>query len=64
MPISVDATYEKEYNCLTSDLVGGFPSTTVGFKSGSIMYAVDATTKKLVKIFKLIGGVWYLFYEV
>ena len=64
MAITKDSVYEEEYNCLTSDLVTDFPPSTTGYTDGSIMYALDSSTKKLVKIFKLVNGVWYLFYEV
>lgn len=55
MAVVKDPMYEEEYNCLTSDLVDGFPPST-NLALGSIMYAWDTIDKKLDTTFKLINA--------
>ena len=50
--------FSQEYNCLTTDLVGGFP-TEENEPIGATMYVWNATTKELESIFKRPFGVWY-----
>ena len=44
-----------EVNCLTSDLVAGFPPTTSGYELGTTLYAFDSVTKELSMVFTLTG---------
>lgn len=53
MAVVKDALFEQEYNCLTTDLVDGFPSTTDGYELGSVLYSFNGTTKELDTVFKL-----------
>lgn len=53
MAIVIDPVYEEEYNCLTTDLTGGYP-TDVTLPNGSIMYAYNSTTNELESVFKLV----------
>lgn len=54
MAIVKDAMFEKEYNCLTSDLVDNFPPTT-DYELGAIMYAWKSGTKTLEASYKLLN---------
>jgi hypothetical protein len=60
--VTQDVLFEKEYNCLTTDLVGGVPAST-DYELGSLMYAWDSTTKELISVFKLVDPTgtkaWY-----
>lgn len=60
MTVKVDPNYEKEYNCLVSDLVGGFPPPD-DREEGSKMYVWDSATKELKYIFKKVFGTWHKF---
>jgi hypothetical protein len=66
MAIVQDALYEQEYNCLTTDLVDGFPSST-DYELGAVLYAYDSTTKLLDSIYKLHDSsgakAWYKIYS-
>lgn len=57
MAVKRDPVYEKEYNCLTTDLVNGYPPADVG-EDGSKMYVWDAALRKMTKIFKNVFGQW------
>lgn len=58
MTIEKDALYEEEYNCLVTDLVGGYPPNNIGV-AGSKMYVWDGPTKELSAVFKKVLGSWY-----
>jgi hypothetical protein len=58
MGVRHDPLFEEEYNCLTLDLVEGFPPDG-GEPEGSKMYVWDSSTKTLTSIFKKVFGEWY-----
>ncbi len=57
-----EPVYEKEYSCLVSDLVEGYPEST-DYENGALMFAYDDNTKELNHVFKLSTPegvkVWY-----
>ena len=58
-----DLTVE-EFNCLTTDLVDGFPPAMSSYEGNALMNVFHPVTKELVSQFKLskISGtnVWYM----
>lgn len=72
MAIVSEPIYRKEYSCMTSDLIGGFPPSTTyvdtdgvvkSYELGSLMFAYDNATKDLIQVFTLTNPsgttVWY-----
>ena len=72
MAVVSEPIYRKEYSCVVSDLVDGFPPSTTyvdpegvekSYELGSLMFAYDSTTKDLIQVFTLTNpsgtNVWY-----
>lgn len=65
MAVRPDAVYEKEYNCLVTDLdTNGKPPITYNgalIEDGSKMYVWNVDTDDLADIYKMVFGGWKKF---